>query len=153
MTASELISGRPLEGLLRDEDLLRNTARWIAALSLKAPVVLLVDDLDLAGSALQHVIWQLASLSYPKRVLVVASARAPVDQTSPSLARIIPALERLGLVGRIDLPTFDADSISELLKQMHVAPHADLVDRLQEMTAGNPLLLRQLLNASGATDR
>lgn len=144
--ASDLISGRPLEGLLRDEDLLRNMARCIAALSLKAPVVLLVDDLDLAGSALQHVIWQLASLSHPKRVLIVASARAPVEQTSPSLARIIPALERLGLVDRIDLPTFDADSISQLLKQMHVAPHVELVDRLQEMTAGNPLLLAELLS-------
>ena len=36
--ASDLIAGRPLDGLLRDEDLLRGIARWIAALSLKAPV-------------------------------------------------------------------------------------------------------------------
>ncbi len=144
--ASDLIAGRPLDGLLRDEDLLRGMARWIAALSLKAPVVLLVDDLDVAGTAVQHVIWQLASLSFPKRVLVVASARAPVDQTSPSLARIIVTLERLGLVARIDLPTLDADAINHLLKQMHVAPHIKLVDRLHEMTAGNPLLLAELLS-------
>ena len=144
--ASDLIAGRPLDGLLRDEDLLRGLPRWIAALSLKAPVVLLVDDLDVAGTAVQHVIWQLASLSFAKRVLVVASARTPVDQTSPSLARIIVTLERLGLVDRIGLPTFDADAIYQLLKQMHVAPHVELVDRLHEMTAGNPLLLAELLS-------
>ncbi|MDP9335961.1 MAG: hypothetical protein M3Q30_22000, partial [Actinomycetota bacterium] len=144
--ASELIAGKPVKGLLRDEDLLRGMARWIAALSLKAPVVLLVDDLDVAGTAVQHVIWQLALLSLPKRVLVVASARAPVDQTSHSLARIIAALERLRLVDRIGLPTFDADAINQLLKQMHVAPRVELVDRLLEMTAGNPLLVAEILS-------
>ncbi len=144
--ASELIAGKPLKGLLRDEDLLRGMAGWIAALSLKAPVVVLVDDLDVAGTAVQHVIWQLASLSIPKRVLVVASSRGPIDQTSPSLARIIATLERLGLVDRIGLPTFDANAINQLLKQMHVAPHVELVHRLYVMTAGNPLLLAELLS-------
>jgi DNA-binding SARP family transcriptional activator len=144
--ASELIAGRPLKGLLRDEDLLRGMGRWIAALSLKAPVVLLVDDLDVAGTAVQHVIWKLAALSIPKRVLIVASARGPVDQTSPSLARIVGALERLGVVDRIGLPTFDADAVNQLLKQMRVAPHVELVDRLYGLTAGNPLLLAEILS-------
>ena len=144
--ASALIAGNPLNGLLLDENLLWGMPKWIAALSWKAPVVLLVDDLDLAGTALQHVIGQLATLSTPKRVLVVATARGPVEQTSPSLARIVASLERVDLVDHLDLTNLDADGINQLLKQMHVAPHAELVDRLHEMTAGNPLLLAELLS-------
>jgi DNA-binding SARP family transcriptional activator len=144
--AATLLAGGSLHGLLRDEDLLWGMPRWIAALSWKAPVVLLVDDLDLAGTALHHVIGQLATLSTAKRVLLVATARGPVDQTSPSLARIIASLERLGFVDHLDLTNLNVDGINQLLKQMHVAPHAELVDRLHGMTAGNPLLLAELLS-------
>ncbi len=92
--AVALIAGGPVAAFLGDEDLLSGMARWIAALSSKAPVVVLVDDLDSAGTALQHVFWQLAMLTVPKRVLVVASARGPIDQTSPPLSRIVAVRSR-----------------------------------------------------------
>ena len=75
--SASLVAGKPLQLMLRDEDLLAGGGRWIAALSAKAPVVLLVDDLDVAGAGLLHVIWQLAMLSSPKRVLVVAAPARP----------------------------------------------------------------------------
>jgi DNA-binding SARP family transcriptional activator len=143
---SALVAGESIAGLIRDEEVLRGAARWIAALSAKAPVVVVVDDLDGAGTSVLHVIGQLASASMPKRVLVIGSVRAPVERTSPQLARLTAALERLGCVDHIALPPLDEGDIDELLKRMRVAPRAALVGRLQELTAGNPLLLAELLS-------
>ena len=144
--ASALVAGESMEGLLRDEDVLRIAARWIAALSAKAPVVVVVDDLDSASTSILHVIGQLATLSIPKRVLVIGSVRAPFEQTSPPLARMTAALERLGRVDHMELPPLDERDIDELLKRMRVAPRAAIVGRLQELTAGNPVLLAELLS-------
>jgi tetratricopeptide (TPR) repeat protein len=150
--ATALAAGEPMTGILRDEDVLRGAARWIAALSAKAPVVLVVDDLDSASTSALHVIGQLASLSMPKRVLVIGSLRAPFEWTSPPLTRLTAALERMGCVDRFTLPPLDESDIDELLKRMRVAPRATLVHRLQELTAGNPLLLAELLS-SGPPER
>ena len=95
---------------------------WIAALSAKAPVVVVVDDLDSASTSVLHVIGQLASLSMPKRVLVIGSVRAPFERTSPQLARLTAALERMGCVDRFALPPLDEGDIDELLERMRVAP-------------------------------
>jgi DNA-binding SARP family transcriptional activator len=143
--ASALVAGEPMGGILRDEDVLRGAPRWIAALSAKAPVVVVVDDIDRAGTPALHVIEQLASLSMPKRVLVIGSLRAP-ERASPQLARMTAALERLGCVDHLALPPLDERDIDELLKRMRVAPRDAIVGRLQELTAGNPLLLAELLS-------
>ena len=150
--ASSLVAGESMRGILRDEDVLRGAARWIAALSAKAPVVLVVDDVDLAGTSALHIIGQLASLSMPKRVLVLGSLRAPFERTSTQLARLTTALDRMGCVDRFALPPLDAGDIDELLGRMRVAPRNAVVSRLQELTGGNPLLLAELLS-SGPPER
>ncbi|HEY5170808.1 MAG TPA: BTAD domain-containing putative transcriptional regulator [Acidimicrobiia bacterium] len=144
--ASALVAGDPMDGLYRDEDVLRDAARWIAALSAKAPVVLMFDDLDGASTSVLHVIGQLATLSMPKRVLVVASVRSHFERSSAPVARMTETLERLGLVDRIALGPLNGSDIDDLLERMHVAPRAELARRLHELTAGNPLLLAELLS-------
>lgn len=144
--ASALVAGASMGSLLRDEDVLRGAAPWISALSGKAPVVVVIDDLDGASSSVLHVIAHLASLSMPKRVLVIGSLRAPFERTSPQLARLTAALESLGCVDHIALPPLDERDIDELLERMRVAPREALVGRLQELSAGNPLLLAELLS-------
>jgi DNA-binding SARP family transcriptional activator len=156
--ASALVAGESMRGILRDEDVLRGAARWIAALSAKAPVVVVIDDIDIAGTSALHVVGQLASLSMPKRVLVIGTLRAPFERTSPQLTRLSAALEQSGCVDRLVLPPLDESDIDELLGRMRVAPRETLVRRLQELTAGNPLLLAELLstghpNASSASGR
>jgi len=150
--ASALVAGEAVEGLVRDEDVLRDAARWISALSAKAPVVVLVDDLDSASTSVLHVIGQLMTLSVPRRVLVVGSVRSPYERSSPQLARMTAALERLGCVERIPLPPLDGSDIDDLLDRMHVAPRHGIVRRLHELTGGNPLLLAELLS-SGPPER
>ncbi|MDQ1509687.1 MAG: hypothetical protein QOG50_1531, partial [Actinomycetota bacterium] len=150
--ASALVAGESMGTILRDADVLRGAARWIAALSAKAPVVVVVDDLDSASTSALHIIGQLAALSMPKRVLVIGSLRAPFERTSPQLARMTAALEPLGCVDRFALPPLDESDIDELLGRMRVAPRDALVGRLQDLTGGNPLLLAELLS-SGPPER
>jgi len=150
--ASALVAGESVVGLIRDEDVLRDAGRWIAALSAKAPVVVIVDDLDSASTSVLHVIGQLMTLSMPRRVLVVGSVRAPFERSSPQLARMLAVLDRLGCVDRISLLPLDGTDIDDLLERMHVAPRQGLVRRLYELTAGNPLLLAELLS-SGPPER
>jgi DNA-binding SARP family transcriptional activator len=143
--ASALIAGESMDGLLSDEVILRRAARWIAALSGKAPVVVIADDLDGASPSVLHVIGQLASLSMPKRVLVVGSVRSPFEERSPHLARLIATLEARGCADRIELPPLEERDIDQLLERMRIAPRTAIAGRLQELTAGNPLLLAELL--------
>lgn len=143
---SALIAGETTAGLVSDEDVLKGAARWIAALSGRAPVVLLADDIDGASTSILDVIGQLASVSMPKRVLVIGSLRSPFERTSAQLVRLTTTLEKMGCVDHIELPPLSEPDIDELLKRMRVDPRAALVGRLHELTAGNPLLLAELLN-------
>jgi DNA-binding SARP family transcriptional activator len=144
--ALALIAGESMAGLLSDEEILQRASRWIAALSAKAPVVLIIDDLDSASPSVLHVIGQLAALSMPKRVLVVGSIRSPFEQTSPHLTRLNATLEALGCIDHIALAPLNEREIDDLLERMYITPRGKLVGRLLELTAGNPFLLAELLS-------
>ena len=147
-----LAAGENLDLLITDDDIKKFSAPWIAALSAKAPVVLVLDDLETAGASLLDVVVQLASIEIPKRVLVLGSSRTGVDDAYPHLARVLTALDDVGLVERIKLPSLAAEDIDELLARMRVEPRDRLVDRLHELTGGNALLLAELLS-SGPAER
>ncbi|HWS48235.1 MAG TPA: BTAD domain-containing putative transcriptional regulator, partial [Acidimicrobiia bacterium] len=120
--------------------------RWLAALSGKAPVLLLVDDLDRAGPGLLHVIAQLALLESSKRVLIVAGARPPQTTGVSPLERLVGALEVRDQATRIVLPPLGLDDLDVLLGRMHVAPRRRITRRLHDLTAGNAFLLNELLS-------
>ncbi|HTD50471.1 MAG TPA: BTAD domain-containing putative transcriptional regulator [Acidimicrobiia bacterium] len=141
--SESLVSGTPLRLMLRDEDLLAGGGRWIAALSGKAPVVLLVDDLDVAGTGLLHVIWQLAMLSSPKRVLVVASVRTADNHTPSMLAGTLSMLQGRGLLHRMTLPPLDEFEVAELLERMPGPSHTDSARDLYDVTGGSPFLIAE----------
>jgi len=135
-----LAAGRRPQEVVREDALLQSAAQWIAALSSRAPVVLVVDDLDTAGSALLHVMWQLTTVRIPRRVLVVASARAESVMSS-DLARTLAALEHRHLLRRIMLPALETGEIEEVLDRMQVANYEELAIPLHDLTGGNPFLL------------
>jgi predicted ATPase len=143
--SASLVAGKPLRLLLRDEDLLAGGGRWIAALSAKAPVVLLVDDLDVAGSGLLHVIWQLAMMSNPKRVLVVGSARAADGHIGSMLARTLTMLGGRGVLHRTNLAPLDRAEVAELVERMPPQTPTVDADRLYALTDGNPFLIAETL--------
>jgi DNA-binding SARP family transcriptional activator len=145
-----LNAGEPIGDVTRDARILQYAARWIAALSVKAPVILVIDDLEAASASLLHVVAQLGVMSMPNRVLVVASAREHVNHAFPQLARLVTAFERLDIVERITLRPLEPRDIDEILERMRVSPRSRIVDRLYELTSGNPWLLAELLNTGPA---
>jgi DNA-binding SARP family transcriptional activator len=150
--ARSLVSGEDVTGLLDDTTILNGAARWMAALSARAPVVLLVDDFDTAGTPINHVVAKLSVLSKPKRVLVVAGARGPVERTAPQVAQLVALATEDGWAETIELGALSPDDIDALLGRMHVAPRNKLVARLVDLTGGHPLILAEILS-SGSVER
>jgi DNA-binding SARP family transcriptional activator len=140
-----LAAGLPAQQVVRQDALMQGAARWIAALSGKLPVVLVVDDLDDVGDALLHVIWQLSTVHIPRRVLVVGSVRSDRAPT-PMRSRTLAAMERRHLLQRIELAPLEPSEIEELLERMHVERVDELVAPLYDLTGGNPFLLAETLS-------
>jgi DNA-binding SARP family transcriptional activator len=150
--ARSVISGDDVAAALNDADILTSGARWLAALSAKAPVVILVDDFDTAGTPLNHIVGKLVALSTPKRVLVVGSARGPVGATAPQVAQLVSAMTERGLAETITLAPLTPEDIDALLARMRIAPRELLVERLAALTGGHPLVLAEILS-SGPVER
>jgi DNA-binding SARP family transcriptional activator len=150
--AHSLISREGFDEILGDTLVLESGARWIAALSARAPVVLLVDDFDTAGTPLNHIVAKLAVLSLPKRVLVVGAARGPLEQTAPQVAQLVAAGIESGFAETMNLANLAPEDIDALLARMRVAPRGELVERLMALTGGHPLLLAEILG-SGPVER
>ena len=147
LTLGAVHEGMPA-GEPSEAEVLSNGAQWVAALSAKAPVVLVIDDIDRAGPTLLHLIGHLSAIDRTKRVLVVASTRSPIATTAPRLGRLIGALERRDRVDLLPLHPLELDDVDELLSRMRIGPRAAIVAKLQELTAGNPFLLAELLSTA-----
>ncbi|HEY1741466.1 MAG TPA: BTAD domain-containing putative transcriptional regulator, partial [Acidimicrobiia bacterium] len=135
-------------GLPAQEALLGRTAGWVAALSAKAPVVLLVDDIDGASPTLLHVIGQLLNADV-KRALVVASTGGRLTSTAGSFLRLIGEFERHGVVDRIALGPLSEDDIGQLVERLGIERgrrQRVAQEQLVELTSGSPFLLAELLS-------
>jgi DNA-binding SARP family transcriptional activator len=126
-----------------------DAARALQRLSLKAPVLVLIDDLDRSGASMLQVVGELALMDDPKRVLVVASAR---DTESHMVDRLYNALNGTGQAMRLPLEPLSEDDINEVLARMRIAPRKRLVSALNELTRGDPFMLSELLS-SGQPER
>ncbi len=143
--ARSLAEGLPVAQVVPEDLLLQGVATWTAALSAKLPVVVIIDDIEDAGDALLHVIWQLSTVRVPRRVLVVTSVRSDRPPSS-GLARTVAALGRRHLLQRIELRPLETGEIGELLERMHVEQVEQLVEPLHDLTGGNPFLLAETLS-------
>src|SRR5580692_845248 len=109
-----------------------------------APTVLVIDDLQWADDASLLVWHQLAASIDQLRLLLIATCRSDprrqeVQQVRASLARRGGALVTLG-----PLPETD---VADLVTAMLGAPPGDTLRQLTAQADGNPLYLRELVDA------
>src|SRR5579864_9453561 len=109
-----------------------------------APTVMVIDDLQWADDASLLVWHQLAASIDQLRLLLIATCRSDpprpeVQQVRASLARRGRALVTLG-----PLPETD---VAALVTAMLGAPRGDTLRQLTAQAAGNPLYLRELVDA------
>ncbi len=112
---------------------------WVTAtLAAEAPLALVVDDaqwVDEPGDRLLHYLGaRLADLP----VLLVVATRPGTDATRPSMADV-PGAETL------TLPRLSEAAVDRLVRARVPDAGADLVAAVDRLTAGNPLVVDQLL--------
>ena len=111
-----------------------------------APTVMVVDDLQWADDASLLVWHQLAASVDQLRLLLIATCRS--DPRRPEVQQVRQSLVRRGgsVVTLGPLPEAD---VAALATAMLGAPPAGTLRRLTGQAAGNPLYLRELVDALG----
>jgi tetratricopeptide (TPR) repeat protein len=110
-----------------------------------APTVMVIDDLQWADDASLLVWHQLAASIDQLRLLLIATCRS--DPRRPEIQQVRASLARRGgaLVTLGPLPETD---VAALVTAMLGAPPGDKLRQLTAQAAGNPLYLRELVDAS-----
>jgi DNA-binding CsgD family transcriptional regulator/tetratricopeptide (TPR) repeat protein len=119
----------------------------IRAAADQRPVVLLLEDVQWAGSAGLQLLAFLVEHTVDSRVLIVGTHRTTAPDKSRPLERTLAALYRLDGVRRLDLEGLDSHDIADYLVQSGgvTATRARTLARdLRDQTGGNPFFLREL---------
>ena len=144
--AGEVLSGRRL-GLFADGNASVAGVEVLVALadelSAAAPTVLVVDDLQWADEASLIVWHQLAASIDQLRLLLVGTCR-PTPR--PEVAQVRAAVVRRG-AEVITLGPLPETDVASLVEAMAGAPPGERLRRLTAQAAGNPLYVRELVDA------
>jgi DNA-binding CsgD family transcriptional regulator/tetratricopeptide (TPR) repeat protein len=136
-------------GLFADGDASASGVEVLMALAdelcAAAPTVMVIDDLQWADDASLLVWHQLAASIDQLPLLLIATCRS--DPRRPEVQQVRASLARRGgaLVSLGPLPETD---VAALVTAMLGAPPADTLRQLTAQAAGNPLYLRELVDAS-----
>lgn len=137
-------AGTPPEGPVSRHQVVGAVRQLLAAVD-DRPVVLVVDDANLADAATVDVVGHLAA---SVRDVVVVLARRDAPANAP-LAQVLTRLRRAGRLDEVELGPLGDDEADEVLR----AVEPDLDDatrrRLREEAAGNPFVLVELARLSG----
>ncbi len=135
-------------GLFADGEASVSSAEVLMALAdelcAAAPTVLVLDDLQWADDASLLVWHQLAAAVDQQRLLLIATCRS--DPRRPEVRQVRKSLARRGgaVVTLGPLPETD---VAALVTAMLGPPPADTLRQLTAQAAGNPLYLRELVDA------
>ena len=144
-----LESRQEVDESLRAGRLRESLASWIGALSERAPVVLLIDDLQRAGPALFKLLGQLFAQERHGRLLVLATARTGTVGNSARLDQFLAALEPFECLDRLPLAGLEETCVARLLAQVGVTQPETKAPALFELTAGHPFYIGELLQSDG----
>ncbi len=119
----------------------------LTQLSRRAPIVLLLDDLQRAGAALLFVIGHLMAADERPRILVLATARSAPTSRSSNLADLVAALEHRGRLERVHLEGLGVTSVERLLCRLGTREPTREARLLHRTTDGHPFFLNEILQA------
>jgi DNA-binding SARP family transcriptional activator len=122
---------------------------WMAGMSQRAPVILILDDLHRAGPELLFFIGALVTADEPHRVLVLATARCAGSDFSSRLEQLVRRVGDHGFLDRIELRGLSLASVQRLLTELD-ASDVDVAE-LVELTQGHPGRLVERLREHLAT--
>ncbi len=118
--------------------------RLVEALTVHTPLLLMLDDLHMAGDADLGLLVQIAALSTTRPLLIVASYRSSIRDDPERW----PALQRLARLapGRLRLEPLSPAACATLLRRTIGPCSSAMVEQLAQFSGGYPLLLREALD-------
>ncbi len=138
--------GSGADGQMR---LFESVLELLHLLSLKQPLVLMLEDMHWADRSTRAFAAFLARSLVGERALVLLSYRSDELHRKHPLRPLLAELVRLESARLIELAPFDRDELAEALTDILGQPPAeDLIDRLLMRTDGNPLYVEELLAAA-----
>ena len=112
-----------------------------------APLVLVLEDLQWAGTTAVELLGYLVERTAEARILILATHRTSGPDRSRALGEVIAGLHRLDGVRRLDLAPLTTDDIAEYLARQSPAPDHQVrrvAALLRDQSGGNPFFLREL---------
>jgi DNA-binding CsgD family transcriptional regulator len=120
----------------------------VQLLAERRPLVLCLEDLHWADRSTRTFLAFLARALRAERIMLVLSYRTDELHRRHPLRGLIAELERGERTRRLELEPLDRAELAEALGDiLGRAPEAELLDRLQARSEGNPLYLEELLAA------
>jgi DNA-binding SARP family transcriptional activator len=140
----------PMEGDpgLRAERIRRALVSCISALSRRAPILLVLDDLHRAGPELLLLLGYLLGADSEPRVAVLATARTNVPDRSSRLTHLSARLEQEGLLERVTLTGLDLATVTWLLQESGVPAYEKKAGTMHALTGGQPFFVGEMLDSS-----
>ncbi len=118
------------------------TAR-VADAARKAPLLVVLDDLQHADAASLLLVQHLATVIRSLPMLLVATARTDLEPALPEWTTVWADLVRRGEV--VGIGPLTEDDVSRLLRDATGSADPDLVRRITERTGGNALFVSELV--------
>jgi Arc/MetJ family transcription regulator len=129
----------------RGQRLVSSVEHCLNALSRRAPVVLLLDDIHRSGAALLFLLGRAMVVNEQQRILVLATARSQSPDRSSSLAELAEQLERRGYLDRIGLEGLEPTAVERLLYRLGALEPITEARLLHGVTDGQPFFLGEIL--------
>ncbi|WP_239090596.1 ATP-binding protein [Asanoa iriomotensis] len=116
----------------------------VGQVSLRRPVVLLVDDLQWADAASLDLFSHLIARQ-PSGTAVIAAFRASAPTPGPDLSRVLSAASRLPVHRRVRLGPLGVSEVAELVRrETGQHPSSRVTQQIVARTGGNPFFVREL---------
>ncbi len=121
-------------------------SQFLIAVSQKAPLVLILDDLHWSDRGVISMLSHVAHYVPEHSILLIGAYRdAEVDRKHP-LSGALASLTRLRSFESLPLKGLEGKELADLLELVSdEAPPSELVNALIEATEGNPLFIREVL--------
>jgi DNA-binding SARP family transcriptional activator/tetratricopeptide (TPR) repeat protein len=114
----------------------------LSAIASKAPILLILDDLQWADRPTLLLLRHLARASEPSRLLTLISYRS--EESEGALADALVDLRRDGLVAQLEIGGLHERETAELVRiRAGEAPSRAIVRELQAITEGNPFFIEE----------
>lgn len=127
-----------------------NFSQFLARLSAKRPLVLVLENLQWADSASLELLHFVARQIAAARVLIVGTHNDTEQRTNAALRNTEQSLRNLGAAERMRLGALAASDIVELIERRFGVSDARtnaFAERLHRWTSGNPFFIAAMLDA------